>query len=87
MLEELVASENLIEEFPVTLAKIPNLKIIRMMNNRLRTLPYQLADVLTIEEINCDNNPNLETVPGAWRGDTESILFVCRIHRGINWNL
>jgi hypothetical protein len=35
----------------------------------------------TLEELDCSNNPDLSMVPKLWQGDTESILFVCKIHR------
>jgi Leucine-rich repeat (LRR) protein len=83
MLEEFVVSENMIEELPVSIARIPNLKVLRLTNNRLRFIPYELANILTLEEFDCGNNPNLESVPAKWRGDTDSLLFTCRIHRGM----
>jgi Leucine-rich repeat (LRR) protein len=43
-------------------------------NNKLRTLPYALAELLTLEVIDCGNNPNLDIVPAQWRGDTEVII-------------
>lgn len=82
MLEELVASENMIEEIPKLISKIPNLKVLKMMSNKLKTIPFELADILTLEIFDCANNPHLDAVPATWRGDTESLLFTCRIHRG-----
>lgn len=88
MLEELVLSENSIEEIPVSMSLMSNLRIIKLANNRLKTIPYEIADILTLEEIDCSNNHNLESIPAKWRGDTESILFTTRVHRGIeNWYL
>lgn len=84
MLEDLVVSENSIEEIPPTIISMVNLKSLKLANNKLRTLPFELADVMTLEEIDCANNPDLDMVPSAWRGDTESVLFVCRIHRDYN---
>ena len=34
-----------------------------------------------IPEIDCLNNNNLDMVPEKWRGDSYSILFICRLHR------
>jgi len=80
-LEELVLSENIIEDLPHTISLLSNLKVLKLQNNKLKALPYEIADILTLEELNCANNANLDMVPTAWRGDTESILFTCRIHR------
>jgi len=79
-LEELMLNENSLEELPSSVEKMINLKILKLCNNRLRTVPYALADLLTLEVLDCANNPNLDIVPAAWRGDTESVLFVCRVH-------
>lgn len=84
LLEELIISENMLEEFPSAVAKIPNLRIVKLGSNRLRDLPFELADLLSLEDIDVANNPNLETVPPAWRGDTSSVVFVCRVHRGVS---
>lgn len=82
MLEELIVSENVLEEVPHTIATMSTLRILKLENNKLKALPYELADVVTLEEVNCANNPELEMLPPPWRGDSESILFICRIHRG-----
>jgi leucine-rich repeat protein SHOC2 len=83
MLEELVLSENNIEDIPVSLSLMSNLKVIKLANNRLKTIPYEIADILTLEEIDCSNNHHLESIPAKWRGDTDSVLFTCRVHRGM----
>jgi len=80
-MEELVVSENMLEIVPSTVSLCAVLRILKLQNNRLRTLPFELSDVLTLEEVDCSNNPSLEMVPEKWRGDTNSILFVCRVHR------
>lgn len=84
ILEEIVISENMLEDFPRPIARIPNLRVIKLANNRLKSLPFELADLISLEELDCGNNPNLDTVPHQWRGDTASILFICRIHRDYN---
>lgn len=38
--------------------------------------------MVTLEELDFSGNPNLKMVPKLWQGDTESVLFVCKIHRG-----
>lgn len=81
-LEEIIVSENSLEEIPMTIAKMSNLKILKLSNNKLRSIPYELADILTLEECEVANNPHLDSVPAKWRGDTESVLFTCRVHRG-----
>jgi Leucine-rich repeat (LRR) protein len=81
MLEELILGENMIEEIPASVARIPSLKVLKMTNNRLRSIPFEIAYVFTLVEFDCGNNPHLETVPAHWRGDTESLLFTCRMYR------
>ena len=81
MLEDLVVSENHLDDLPPTIQTMQALKVLRLQNNRLRTLPYEIGEILTLEEIDCSNNNDLDLLPPAWRGDTESILFICRINR------
>jgi hypothetical protein len=50
---------NTTEELPITIASMANLKILKLTNNKLKTLPYELADVLTLEVLDCANNPQL----------------------------
>lgn len=87
LLEELLLSENRLEDLPSSIAKIPNLRVIKLGNNRLREIPFELADLISLEDIDCSNNPNLEMIPANWRGDTSSIIFVCKIHRGKHSNI
>jgi Leucine-rich repeat (LRR) protein len=82
MLEELVLSENSIEDIPVSMSLMSNLKTLKLANNKLKAIPYEIADILTLELIDCSNNHNLESIPPNWRGDTDSVIFTCRIHRG-----
>ena len=84
MLEELVLSENKIEDLPHTVSLMVNLRVLKLQNNKLRTIPYEIAEILTLEELDCSNNDYLEMVPAKWRGDTESVLFTCRVHRDYN---
>jgi Leucine-rich repeat (LRR) protein len=84
VLEELILSENMIEELPVTLAKIQNLRVLKMTNNKLKSIPFEIADILTLEDFDCGNNPHLESIPPKWRDDTESVLFTLRVHRDYN---
>lgn len=81
LLEELVLSENSLEEIPKQVANIPALRLLRLQNNKLHTLPFELADLQSLETLDCSNNPDLAMVPKLWLGDTDSILFVCKIHR------
>ena len=83
-LEEFVLSENSLEEIPQSIALMSNLKILKLANNRLRKIPFEVADILTLEEIDCTNNATLDDVPAKWRGDTESVLFTCKVHRGMH---
>jgi hypothetical protein len=81
MLEEFVISENNIEDVPVSVSTMSNLKILKLSNNKLTSIPFEIADILTLEDIDCSNNPGLDLLPSKWRGDTESVIFTCRIHR------
>ena len=82
MLEELVLSENSIDDIPVSISLMSNLKALKLANNKLKAIPFEIADIPTLEEIDCNNNPHLESIPPKWRGDTESVIFTCRVHRG-----
>eukprot|EP01038_Epipyxis_sp_PR26KG_P012055 gene12055-16131_t len=80
-LEEIIVSENSIDVLPSTVSKMSTLKVLKIANNKLKTLPFELADIFTLEELDVGNNPDLDIVPPKWRGDTESVLFMCRVHR------
>jgi Leucine-rich repeat (LRR) protein len=82
MLEELVLGENALEDLPHTIELMANLRVLKLSNNRLRSLPNELAEIVTLEVVDCSNNPDLDMVPARWRGDTDSIMFTCRVHRG-----
>ena len=82
MLEDLIVSENVLEELPRTIMTMSTLRILKLENNKLQTVPYELAEVVTLEEVNCANNNELSMLPPLWRGNSESIMFICRIHRG-----
>ncbi len=82
MLEELIVSENALEELPSTIATMAMLRVLKIQNNNLKTIPYELIDVVTLEELDVSLNPQLTMIPKLWQGDTNSVLFVCRVHRG-----
>ena len=82
MLEELIVSENALEEMPHSIATMSMLRVLKLQNNDLRTIPFELVDVVTLEDLDFSGNPHLVMVPKLWQGDTESVLFVCKIHRG-----
>lgn len=82
ILEELILSENLLEAIPRTISGLGSLKILRLANNKLKSLPYETAEILTLEELDCSNNLNFDMVPSKWRGDSESLIFSCKVHRG-----
>ena len=56
--------------------------VVQLQNNNLRSIPYELVDVVTLEEIDFSGNESLTMVPKLWQGDTNSVLFVCKVHRG-----
>ncbi len=35
------------------------LRVLKLQNNRLKSIPYTLADLATLEEIDCSNNEQL----------------------------
>ena len=47
---------------------VPGVASLKLANNNLKSVPYELADLLTLEDLTCENNPNLEMVPSAWQG-------------------
>ena len=77
-----LVSENNLIELPNTIQNMVALRILKLQNNKIAKLPHELAELSTLEELDCSNNNNLDMVPKAWRGDTESILFICKLHRG-----
>jgi len=87
MLEELVLSENLLEELPQRISGLFSLRVLKLQSNKLKTLPFELADVVTLEEFDVSSNDSLEVIPKAWAGDTASLLFVLRLHRGYQLQL
>lgn len=75
-------SENKLEEIPGSLAELKALRVLRLQNNRLKTLPCALGAVITLEELDCAGNTELSVVPAAWRSAADIILFVCRLKQG-----
>lgn len=65
------------------MASLKALRVLRLQNNRLKTLPYALGAVVTLEELDCAGNANLDVVPAALHSDTATILWVCRLHKGM----
>jgi Leucine-rich repeat (LRR) protein len=83
MLEELVVSENALEELPSTISTMAMLRVLKLQNNNLKSIPFELVDVVTLEDMDMSGNAGLTMVPKLWQGDTNSILFICKIHRGM----
>lgn len=81
--QELILSENKLQEIPESLAHLKALRILRLQNNRLKTLPHALGAVITMEELDCAGNPDLDIVPPPLHSDTAMILWVCRLHKGM----
>lgn len=77
-------SENKLEEIPESLANLKALRVLRLQNNRLKTLPYALGAVITLEELDCAGNADLDVVPAALHSDTAMILWICRLHKGLS---
>merc|ERR1719231_426314 len=81
-LEEIVASENKLSEFPQTVGRLHKLRVLRLQSNSLGTVPSELADIPALEEVNCDNNPTLHgVVPTPLQASTHFILWLCRQRR------
>lgn len=80
--QDLIISENKLQEVPETLAGLKALRVMRLQNNRLKTLPHELGEVATLEELDCAGNADLDIVPAALHSDTAMILWVCRLHKG-----
>lgn len=81
--QELILSENKLQEIPESLAHLKALRIMRLQNNRLKTLPHAMGAVITLEELDCAGNPDLDVVPAPLHSDTAMILWVCRLHKGM----
>ena len=81
MLEELILSENEMEELPDTISLLTNLRIFKLQNNKLRALPYDISALFSLEVLDVGNNDTLTMVPKLWRSNTDSVLFICKIHQ------
>lgn len=84
--QDLILSENKLQEIPVSLAGLKALRILRLQNNKLLTLPDALGAVITLEELDCTGNTDLDIVPAALHSDAAMILWVCRLHKGERWS-
>lgn len=82
--KELVLSENKLQEIPTSLSGLKALRILRLQNNKLKSLPHALGAIITLEDLDCTGNSDLDIVPAAWHSDTAMILWVCRLHKGDN---
>ena len=80
--QELILSENKLQEIPETLAGLKALRVLRLQNNRLKSLPHALGEVVTLEDLDCAGNADFEVVPVPLHSDTAMILWVCRLHKG-----
>ncbi|KAJ1456805.1 leucine rich repeat protein [Pelagophyceae sp. CCMP2097] len=81
-LEKIMASENRLVQLPRSLGNCKKLQSLLVQNNALEMVPPTLADVgPSLTQVDCRNNPDLAMLPKLIRGDTELILWVCRLHR------
>lgn len=55
---------------------------MRIQNNKLKTLPHKIGEVITLEDLDCAGNVDLDVVPAALHSDTTMILWICRLHTG-----
>lgn len=78
----MVLSENKLEEIPASLAGLKALRVLRLQNNKLKTLPYALSAAITLEELDCSGNTDLDIIPPGWHSDVTMILWVCRLRQG-----
>lgn len=74
-------SENSIEELPPGMNALNSLRIVKLQNNKLRSIPIELPLLPTVEDIDLSNNPPLEMIPLDWRGSTKSIKALCELHK------
>ena len=82
MRKELILSENKLQEIPETLAGLKALRVLRLQNNRLKSLPHALGEVVTLEDLDCAGNADFDIVPVPLHSDTAMILWICRLHKG-----
>jgi len=75
LFEEFALLENVKEESSGCVA----VRILKLQSNKLKLLPYELADAVSLEDIDVSNNEYLNVIPRAWAGDTLSLLFVIRV--------
>lgn len=67
----------MIETIPSELSTLPALSSLSLNNNRLKAIPYPLADCNTLVDIDLSNNPDLEMIPSEIRTNAKMILWVC----------
>ena len=54
---------------------------LQLQNNRLKSIPYEIADIGTLEVLNVEGNPNLEMVMPT---DTYNPLLYAMQRSGMN---
>lgn len=50
----------------------------QLQNNRLKSIPFEIADIGTLEELNVEGNPKLDMV------QYSSALLCTALHRGVH---
>ena len=81
--QELVLSENKLLKIPGTLAELKALRVF-CLQNKIKTLPHALGLVITLEELHCAGNVDLDIVPKVCHSDAATILWVCRLHQRVS---
>mmetsp|Transcript_14743 Transcript_14743/g.33122 ORF Transcript_14743/g.33122 Transcript_14743/m.33122 type:complete len:251 (+) Transcript_14743:132-884(+) len=80
-LRRLLLNSNKIKHIPEDIGQLDMLEEFVISENQVEEVPVSISLMSNLkEEIDCSNNP-LEVLPAKWRGDTESVIFTCRVHR------
>jgi Leucine-rich repeat (LRR) protein len=79
-----VCSENRLVAVPASLARLDALRKLHLQSNKLKTFPYELVEVSSLEEIDLSGNPSLEAIPSEIQGNAALVLWICCVHRGVS---
>ncbi|TMW55781.1 hypothetical protein Poli38472_010663 [Pythium oligandrum] len=76
-LEIIDASYNELATIPFELGRLQELRVLNVRHNKLTSLPHTLCDCAKLEEVVCDENPQLQDIPESLRDNTKLVLWIC----------
>ena len=63
---------------PPQVGKLTVLRVLQCQNNKLSTIPPELGDLLSLDDVDFTNNPDIDNVPAQLLNDTNMIVWICR---------